>query len=158
LKPLLTLYPVKSCKEKLVAAGFSSNIPVTTAETVDAWEKNGAALCDSVDVIAAQIHPYFDGGVVAGKSGEFAVTQLAQAAKSCPKAAANGQYITECGWPKEGKTNGVAVPGVQQQKEAIASIIKSVGSITTLFSYQDDAWKEPGPFGVERKFGCADVL
>lgn len=149
---------VKQCKEKLVAAGFPSTIPVTTTETVGALEQYGKKLCDVIDVLAAQVHPYFDGGIAASGAGDFAAKQLEQAAKVCPEAAARGKYITEIGWPTGGNANGKAVPGVQQQKEAISSIIDAVGSYSVLFSYQDDAWKDPGTYGVEQKFGCADIL
>ncbi|PVI08264.1 glycoside hydrolase family 17 protein [Periconia macrospinosa] len=154
-----TLAPyVKECKKKLVGAGFPETIPVTTTETVGALEQYGKSLCDVIDVLAAQVHPYFDGKIAASGAGEFAVKQLEQAAKVCPEAAARGKYITEIGWPTGGKTNGIAIPSPESQKEAISSIIKSVGSYATLFSYQDDDWKNPGAYGVEQKFGCADVL
>ncbi|KAF2635331.1 glycoside hydrolase, partial [Massarina eburnea CBS 473.64] len=154
-----TLAPyIKTCKEKLVAAGFPSTIPVTTTETVGAIEQYGAALCDSIDVVAAQIHPFFDGGIAAIGAGAFAVKQLAQAAAICPEAAARGQYITEIGWPTAGNTNGLAIPGVLEQKLAIASIIEAVGDKATLFSWQNDEWKEPGALNVEQSFGCASVL
>ncbi|KAF2253248.1 glycoside hydrolase family 17 protein [Trematosphaeria pertusa] len=149
---------IKVCKQKLLDAGFPSDIPVTTAEPVGTWEEYGAALCDVIDVFAAQVHPFFDGGITAGQAGDFALKQIEQAAKVCPEAAARGKYISEIGWPKYGEANGAAVPGVSQQKEAIESIISAVGEFACIFSFQDDEWKEPGAFGVERSFGCADIL
>ncbi|CAI6280956.1 unnamed protein product [Periconia digitata] len=149
---------VKQCKEKLVGAGFPSTIPVTTTETVGALEQYGKKLCGVIDVLAAQVHPFFDGAITASGAGEFAAKQLEQAAKVCPEAAARGKYITEIGWPNGGNANGAAIPGSKEQKEAISSIIKAVGDHATLFSYQDDPWKAPGSYGVEQKFGCADIL
>lgn len=149
---------IKTCKDKLVAAGFSKDIPVTTTEPVGTWEQYGSGLCDVIDVFACQVHPFFDGGITAGEAGDFAVKQLEQAAKVCPGAASKGKYITEIGWPKGGQTNGKAVPGVEEQKTAITSIIEKVGDHACLFSYQDDEWKAPGNLGVEQKFGCGDIL
>ena len=64
----------------------------------------------------------------------------------------------ECGWPNGGSPNGAAIPGSSEQNAALMSIIKEAGNITVLFSFSNDLWKEPGPFGVENKWGCVDNL
>ncbi|OAG08722.1 glycoside hydrolase [Paraphaeosphaeria sporulosa] len=147
---------VAAVKTKWIAAGFTA--PVTTTETVAAWEQYGSALCDVIDIFAAQVQPYFDGGKTASEAGDFAYSQLEQAAKVCPEAAAKGKFISEIGWPAGGSPNGVAIPGKAEQKEAMQSIIEKVGDHACIFSYQNDDWKNPGAYNVEQYFGCADNL
>jgi exo-beta-1,3-glucanase (GH17 family) len=145
-------------RKELRSCGFPDDVAVTTTEPVGTWEEKGAALCDHIDVFTVQVHPYFTSSVTAEMAGDFAASQLAQAAKVCPGAAAKGTYITEIGWPKGGNSNGVAVASPENQKIAIAKIQASVGSQACLFSFQNDDWKHPGELGVEQFFGCADVL
>lgn len=147
---------VAAVKTKWIAAGFTA--PVTTTETVAAWEKYGSVFCDVIDIFAAQVQPYFDGGKTASEAGDFALSQLEQAAKVCPEAAAKGKFISEIGWPAGGSPNGVAIPGKAEQKEAMQSIIEKVGDHACIFSYQNDDWKNPGAYNVEQYFGCADNL
>ncbi|KAF1997640.1 glycoside hydrolase family 17 protein [Amniculicola lignicola CBS 123094] len=145
-------------KEKLISCGFPSDIAVTTTEPVDVWQQYGAALCDVIDVFACQVHPFFTAKVEAHEAGAFAKEQLEMAAAVCPEAAKKGKYITEIGWPTEGMSNGNAKPGYGEQKTAIKSIIKEVGTEACLFSFQDDGWKAPGAFGVEQHFGIMNAL
>lgn len=147
---------VSSVRTTFRAAGF--NAPVTTTETVAAWEQYGSAWCDVIDIFAAQVQPFFDGGKTASEAGDFAYNQLQQAAKVCPEAAAKGQFISEIGWPIAGNANKAAIPGKAQQKEAMRSIIDKLGDHACIFSYQNDSWKAPGAFNVEQYFGCADNL
>jgi exo-beta-1,3-glucanase (GH17 family) len=145
-------------RDTLRGAGFPQDIAITTTETVAVWEQKGAALCKHIDVFTAQVHPFFTNSVSPYEAGDFAKSQLELAAAVCPEAAARGKYISEIGWPKAGEANGVAVPGYNEQKIAIKSIMDKVGKESCLFSYQDDKWKAPGAFGVEQYFGCSDVL
>ncbi|KAF2650141.1 glycoside hydrolase family 17 protein [Lophiostoma macrostomum CBS 122681] len=149
---------IDEVREKLQGAGFPKEIAVSTTEPVDIWESYGAALCDHIDLFAAQVHPFFTSKVSASEAGSFAKEQLEQAAAVCPEAAAKGKYITEIGWPSAGEANGNAIPGVSEQKEAIESILKEVGEEACIFSFQNDLWKAPGAFSVEQSFGCSDVL
>jgi exo-beta-1,3-glucanase (GH17 family) len=145
-------------RKELQAAGFPTDVAITTTEPVGVWEEKGAALCDHIDVFTVQVHPYFTTSVTAEMAGDFAAQQLEQAAKVCPGAAAKGKYITEIGWPKEGAANGLAVAGVEEQKVAMKKIQEKVGVQSCLFSFQDDNWKEPGSLGVEQHFGCTSAL
>lgn len=145
-------------RKELQAAGFPTDVAVTTTEPVGTWEQYGAALCDHIDVFTVQVHPYFTATVTADMAGDFAAQQLEQAAKVCPQAAAKGKYITEIGWPKGGAANGLAVAGVEEQKVAMKKIQEKVGSQACLFSFQDDNWKLPGPLDVEQNFGCIGAL
>lgn len=145
-------------RETLQGAGFPKDIAITTTEPVGTWEEKGAELCAHIDVFTVQVHPYFTSSISPDMAGDFAAQQLEQAAKVCPEAAAKGKYISEIGWPSAGNSNGKAVAGLAEQKEAMKKIIESVGSEATLFSFKDDPWKHPGALGVEQHFGCADVL
>jgi exo-beta-1,3-glucanase (GH17 family) len=145
-------------RKELQGCGFPSDIAVTTTEPVGTWEDHGAALCDHVDIFTVQVHPYFTASVSAEMAGDFAASQLAQAAKVCPEAAKKGTYITEIGWPTSGNSNGKAVASPENQKIALQKIQEKVGVQSCLFSYQNDYWKHPGELGVEQYFGCADAL
>ncbi|KAF1942642.1 glycoside hydrolase [Clathrospora elynae] len=145
-------------REQLKGSGFPNDIAVTTTEPVGTWEEHGAALCDHIDVFTVQVHPYFTASVSADEAGDFAAQQLAQAAKVCPGAAANGAYISEIGWPSAGTANGKAVAGISEQKTAMKKIMEKVGSEACLFSFQNDGWKEPGSLNVEQNFGCVEAL
>ncbi|KZZ93918.1 beta-glucosidase 5 [Ascosphaera apis ARSEF 7405] len=127
------------------------NGPVTTTEPIDVWEKNGAALCPAVDVLGANLHPFFNAQTKAGDAGKFVKSQFEVLKKTC-----NGKKVLnlETGWPSAGNANGEAVPGTSQQAEAISSLIEEVGSESVFFSYTDDAWKSAGEFDVEQHWGC----
>jgi exo-beta-1,3-glucanase (GH17 family) len=155
--PTLGSY-IDHVRQTLQGAGFPKDVAITTTEPVGTWEEHGAALCDHIDVFTCQVHPYFTSTVTADKAGEFAVQQLAQAAKVCPSAAEKGTYITEIGWPSSGNSNGQAVASPENQKIAIQKIQEAVGAESCIFSYQNDPWKHPGDLGVEQYFGCAEAL
>jgi exo-beta-1,3-glucanase (GH17 family) len=155
--PTLGSY-IDHVRQTLQGAGFPSDIAITTTEPVGTWEEHGAALCDHIDIFTCQVHPYFTQTVTAEKAGEFAIQQLAQAAKVCPEAAKKGTYITEIGWPSAGNSNGAAVASPENQKIAIHKIQEAVGDEACIFSYQNDPWKDAGDLNVEQYFGCAEAL
>ncbi|KAK4565553.1 hypothetical protein LTR86_004170 [Recurvomyces mirabilis] len=145
---------ISDCKSKFQAAGY--NGPVTTTDTVDAITTNANTICPVVDVIAANIHPFFNGQTVAANAGDFVASQLSILAGSC-----NNQkqaYNMETGWPSQGSSSGVAIPGLNDQKTAINSILSKAGSRSVMFSYQNDMWKAPGSLGVEQYWGCANLF
>ena len=145
-------------REQLQGAGFPKDIAITTTEPVGTWEEKGAALCDHIDVFTVQVHPYFTASISPDMAGDFAAQQLEQAAKVCPEAAAKGKYISEIGWPSAGNSNGKAVAGVAEQKEAMKKIIEKVGAESCLFSFKDDPWKHPGALDVEQHIGGVEAL
>jgi exo-beta-1,3-glucanase (GH17 family) len=155
--PTLGSY-IDHCRETLQGAGFPKDIAVTTTEPVGTWEEHGAALCDHIDIFTCQVHPYFTSSVTADMAGDFAIQQLAQAAKVCPEAAKKGTYITEIGWPSAGNSNGAAVASPENQKIAIKKVQEAVGDKACIFSYQNDSWKAPGALNVEQYFGCSEAL
>jgi exo-beta-1,3-glucanase (GH17 family) len=145
---------ISDCKSKFRAAGY--NGPVTTTDTVSEIQQNAEAICGVVDVIAANIHPFFNGQTIASNAGDFVSSQLGDLASSC-----NNQkdaYNLETGWPSQGDAFGLAIPGLNDQKTAISSIISSAGSKSVMFSFENDLWKAPGNLDVEQYWGCADLF
>ncbi|MCJ1255427.1 hypothetical protein MMC24_003243 [Lignoscripta atroalba] len=147
---------ISSAKSTLQAAGYAG--PVTTTETLDVLqvEANAALLCPVVDVLAANIHPFFNSGTDASSAGTFVATALAQLADVCP--GDKEVFNLETGWPHSGNANGLAVPGVEEQQIAVKAIQEMAGGKSVFFSFVDDMWKEPGDLGVERSWGCSQLF
>ncbi|KAK5788370.1 hypothetical protein VI817_009328 [Penicillium citrinum] len=144
---------ISSCKSSFKAAGYTGK--VTTTEPINIWEQYGkSTLCSPVDIVGANIHPFFNADTTAEKAGEFALSEYKVLEKLCGKDVLN----LETGWPNGGSSNGAAVPGTAEQKTAIQGIAKTIGSKSIFFSYANDDWKAPGDFGVEQHWGCADVF
>jgi exo-beta-1,3-glucanase (GH17 family) len=144
---------ISETKTKFQAAGY--NGPVTTTETVAVICENAALFCPVIDVVAANIHPFFNAQVSASGAGAFVATEMTLLEAACPGKTA---YNLETGWPSAGNANGAAVPGSAEQKQAIDSIVAAVGGKSAIFSFEDDTWKTPGALGVEQYWGCADVF
>ncbi|KAF9894618.1 hypothetical protein FE257_006506 [Aspergillus nanangensis] len=143
---------ISSAKQTFKSSGYQGKI--TTTEPINVWEQGGAtALCGAIDVLGANIHPFFNSEVTATKAGEFALAQINDLKKVCP-----GKDVInlETGWPSGGNSNGLAIPGKLEQSEAIKSLVKEVGSLSVFFSYSNDDWKDPGAFNVEQFWGCSD--
>lgn len=145
---------IKSASSSFKAAGYTGVI--TTTEPINVWQQYGAAtLCSAVDIVGANIHPFFNADVTAEKAGEFTKGEFEELEKIC-----GGKDVInlETGWPNAGSANGAAVPGTAEQATAIKSIAKAVGSKSIFFSYSDDTWKNPGEFNVEQHWGCSGVF
>ncbi len=141
---------VHASRAKLRAAGYTG--PVVTVDTFIAIINN-PALCAASDYVAANCHPYFDGGVAAEDAGQFVLEQAQRVSKAC-----GGKHtiITETGWPTNGIQNKKAVPGVENQKKAIASLEATFSpSDLILFSAFNDEWKQDNAytFGCEKFWG-----
>ncbi|RAL07273.1 putative cell wall glucanase (Scw11) [Aspergillus homomorphus CBS 101889] len=143
---------ISSCKTTFAAAGYTGQI--TTTETVNIWQQYGAShLCNVVDIIGANIHPFFNSETTAAEAGKFATAEFALLKTVC----SNLEIINlETGWPSKGNANGVAVPGVSEQAIAIKGIREAVGGTSVFFSYANDLWKTPGQYDVEQYWGCID--
>ncbi|KAF1989710.1 glycoside hydrolase family 17 protein [Aulographum hederae CBS 113979] len=142
---------ITTCKGAFGGAGY--NGPVTTTEPLNVLTEAASSLCGVMDVVSANIQPFFNADVTADDAGDFVASQIKLVADCCPGLEA---YNLECGWPSSGSPNGAAVPGRDAQQKAIAGIIEKAGGKTVIFSFQDDSWKAPGEFGVEQHFGCSD--
>ncbi|ROT39711.1 glycoside hydrolase [Sodiomyces alkalinus F11] len=142
---------IVSVKEALNGAGYTG--PYTTAETLNVWEQPqvASALCSVIDIVGGQVHPYFNADVSPSEAGQFVQNQLdiLQNDICGLKPALN----LECGWPTAGVPNGRAIPGQQEQREAIRSIRELVGDKTVFFSFHDDGWKDPGSCQCEQHWG-----
>jgi exo-beta-1,3-glucanase (GH17 family) len=144
---------ITEAKSTFAAAGYGG--PVTTTEPLDKLQESAGALCSVIDVVAANIQPYFNSGVKSSEAGTFVAGQLALVAAACPGKTA---YNLESGWPSYGSSNGAAVASPADQAAAIADIVDKAGDHSVIFSYDDDAWKADGAFGVEKYFGCAKLF
>jgi exo-beta-1,3-glucanase (GH17 family) len=145
---------ISDAKSALTAAGAGS-VPVTTTEPLSALMASASALCPVMDVVAANIQSYFNGGIDASQAGSFVSSQLELVAQQCPGKTA---YNLESGWPSGGNSNGASVASPDAQRAAIADISAKAGDKTVMFSFSDDAWKTPGPLAVEQHFGCLDLF
>lgn len=144
---------ITSAKSTFASAGYTGH--VTTTEPIDVWQQYGAStLCAPVDIVGANIHPFFNSQTTAEQAGAFALSEYQILQKLCGKDVLN----LETGWPNAGDANGAAVPGVAEQKTAIHAIAQAIGSKSIFFSYANDDWKAPGDFNVEQHWGCASVF
>jgi exo-beta-1,3-glucanase (GH17 family) len=122
---------IGEAKQKFRQAGYAG--PCTTTEaSVKLLHDNRDVLCPVIDVVAANLHPYFNPKVTAAGAGEFVAQELKHLAQVCP---GKDSYTLETGWPSGGQPNGAAVPGEAEQRMAIHSIEKAVGGKTIFFTY-----------------------
>jgi len=144
---------IAESKAKFQGAGYGG--PCTTTETMNVWQQSGSALCGVIDVLGANIHPFFNPGVSPDQAGSFTAGQVELLSHICP---GKEVYNLESGWPHAGQANGKATPGPEYQNTAIMSIMDKVGAKTIFFSFEDDMWKQPGAFGVEQSWGCNKIF
>lgn len=142
-------------KAKGAWSGAGYNGPVTTTEPVNIIQQYAGDLCSVIDVVAANIQPFFTSSVSSSWAGSFVQGQIALIEAACP---GKTGYNLESGWPSAGSPNGAASPSPSDQKAAIDDILSKAGDVTCIFSFQDDAWKDAGSFGVEQHFGCGSVF
>ncbi|KAL2870095.1 putative cell wall glucanase (Scw11) [Aspergillus lucknowensis] len=148
---------VSDAKSTFQAAGYTGK--VTTAETMDNWLANKATLCPVVDILGANLHPFFNPSFTASQAGELVSNQIRDLKHVCP-----GLDVInlETGWPNGGIPNGLAIPGKSEQATAIKSLVEKVGADSVFFSYADDAWKnkfaDTDTYKVETHWGCIDVF
>lgn len=130
---------VKSARSTLRAAGYQG--PVVTVDTFMAVQAH-PELCDASDYCAINAHAFFDSTITASHAGRW----LANTIDRVKSTLSNSKkvVITETGWPTKGLANGLAVPGLANQKLALDSIQKAFtatpGDII-LFSAFNDLWK-----------------
>ncbi|MCJ1306562.1 hypothetical protein MMC25_000205 [Agyrium rufum] len=126
---------------------------ITTTEPLQTMQENAATLCPYLDVVAANIQPYFHHAISAFDAGEYIAHALAELRGYCPsvpfvsldsispkdsdESNATSMKSTvrpwsgwkevfnlETGWPRSGVVNGRARPGVEEQRIAIESILE----------------------------------
>jgi exo-beta-1,3-glucanase (GH17 family) len=144
---------ISEAKSTFAAAGYYG--PITTTEPLDKLQEAGSVLCNVIDVVGANIQPYFNSGVRSSEAGTFVLGQLALVAAVCPGKTA---YNLESGWPSSGNNNGAAYATPADQAAAIADIVDKAGEHSVIFSFGNDPWKADGSFGVEKHFGCSQLF
>lgn len=145
---------IASAKSQFAGAGYTGQC--TTTEPLDVWQNNAATLCSNVDIVACNIHPFFNSAVTAETAGDFVAGQLAIVETLCP---GKTGIVTETGWPSNGSgCNGAACPGASEQATAVKSIQDAVGGKSVAFSYTNDLWKAAGDYGCEQSWGAIHLF
>ncbi|KAI0206006.1 glycoside hydrolase family 17 protein [Astrocystis sublimbata] len=148
---LAALSEARTC---LRAAGYQG--PVVVVDTFVAVLSH-PELCEQSDYCAVNVHPFFDPNTGAPEAGQFvdSITKDIRGKLTDPN---KRIVVTETGWPWQGEPNGAAVPGLDHQSTAIASIrgaFSNNAADVFLFTAFNDLWKkaEPGTFMAEQFWG-----
>jgi exo-beta-1,3-glucanase (GH17 family) len=145
---------VSSSASAFKAAGYAGKVTLT--EPLDIWQQYGSTLCGVVDIVGANVHPFFNSGVSPLDAGSFTKSQMNILAGICP--GKTDVINLETGWPTAGQANGLAIPGIAEQLIALTTMAAEVGENSVFFSYSNDLWKPLGQFDVERSWGCSIVF
>ena len=116
-----------------------TEIPVTTAETPDAWLEN-PQLVDAVDFILVHLHPYW-GGTAIEDAVALVLQQYAQLRDRYPS---KRVVIGETGWPSDGETVGEARPSAENLRAFAGEFVRRANDADIeyfLFEVFDEAWK-----------------
>ncbi|KAI0002362.1 glycoside hydrolase superfamily [Xylariaceae sp. FL0662B] len=149
-----SLGALSQARSALRAAGYQG--PVVIVDTFVAMI-NHPELCDQSDYCAANVHPFFDPNTGADQAGKF-VTSTVGNIRSKLSDPSKRIVVTETGWPWKGEPNGQAIPGMDSQASALASIkgayTENPGNVI-LFTAFNDLWKkaEAGTFMAEQFWG-----
>ncbi|KAL6852861.1 hypothetical protein ACO1O0_007409 [Amphichorda felina] len=145
-------------RQILRKAGYTG--PVVTVDTFIAV-KSHPELCEKSDFCAINAHPFFDSTMAAKDAGKWLqnTVQKVKSALSKPMEV----VITETGWPTDGAANGLAVPGLANQKTAIKSIEDAFSKHpydVVLFSAFNDIWKEKNmkTFNADQHWGIGGAI
>ncbi len=125
---------------------------IITVDTVSSFYGN-PELCEYVDYIGTNSHPYFDDSTAAN-AGDYVLSHIQAVWAFCnehghPK----DVRVMETGWPWSGDVYRSAVPGVDEQKTALKAINEKASSASIVFSAYNELWKDEGNWKVERHFG-----
>ena len=143
---------VTAAKSQLTGAGAGS-VPIGAVDTMmNMTSTDGIAMCQvaAADFCGINTHPFFNGQVLPEDSGPWISNWMKKLGSSVP-----GKTIitTETGWPWGGQSNNQAVPSLQNQQKAVASITGTLKANVFLFSAFNTKWKDPGAFGAEQMWG-----
>ena len=128
--------------------------PLTHSELL----QYGGQICGLLDIVAAQIHPFFSSSYVSpGDSGSYVESEMGLMSGICGN---KPVFVSECGYPSGGGTWLSQIAGVIEQESAIASIRgSSKANHITIFSSSSDDWKmAPGVQMYETRFNCLDLF
>lgn len=149
---------VTRTRAALRKAGFKG--PVVTVDTFIATEAH-PELCEASDYCAINAHPFFDSTMGAEDAGKWLQSTIKNVKSKLSKPM--DVIVTETGWPTDGAANGLAVPGLENQKIALKSIKSAFfdhpGDII-LFSAFDDLWKERtmSTFNADQHWGIGGAI
>ncbi|ODA77127.1 hypothetical protein RJ55_07645 [Drechmeria coniospora] len=144
---------IKTARSILRSAGYRG--PVVTVDTAAATRAH-PVLCEESDYCAINAHAFFDSTASAPRAGKWLreTVSSVRSVLSTPKEI----IVTETGWPTRGDINGVAIPGMDNQKAALDSIRREFAATpgrVILFSAFNDMWKrrESATFNAEQFWG-----
>lgn len=144
---------ISSAKSAFAGAGYSG--PCTTTEPLNILQEHSDIICEVVDIVGCNIHPFFNGAIDASSAGSFVAGQLSIVEELCVgKTAIN----LETGWPSAGQCNDAACPSPANQQTAIDAILAAAGGKSVILSFANDLWKDPGAFGCEQSWGMIDII
>lgn len=156
--PEKVLGAVSQARGILRKAGYKG--PVVT---VDTFVAAGAypQLCDESDYCAVNAHAFFDPTSSADEAGEWLERTVASLKAKLQKD--QRVVICESGWPNKGSINGLAVPGLEEQKKAIAALKDAFADHMEdliLFSAFNDPWKKEAAwsFNAEPYWGISGAV
>jgi exo-beta-1,3-glucanase (GH17 family) len=146
---------------QLQAAGY--NGPIVHVDSQEAILAHpGLCSHEAGDYIAANVHPFFNSQTSADQAGDFVQGQI-DLLKQCGMAKRHRRdgvrvRVTETGWPKNGDTNGVAVPSKDNQRAAVDSIKSTIADDVIMFSAFNNYWMKDGAstFNTEHYWGLLD--
>ncbi|KAJ6439949.1 glycoside hydrolase, superfamily [Purpureocillium lavendulum] len=149
---------VKSARSTLRAAGYKG--PVVTVDTFTAVAKY-PQLCAMSDYCAINAHAFFDQTIEASEAGQWLRRTVGNIRAELP--GPKNIVVTETGWPMKGRANGMAVPGLANQKLALTSIKDEFAATpgdVILFSAFNDLWKQDNPstFNADKYWGIGGAV
>lgn len=149
---------VTRARAALRKAGFKG--PVVTVDTFLATEAH-PELCEASDYCAINAHPFFDSTMGAEDAGKWLEGTVKNVKSKLSKPM--DVIVTETGWPTNGAVNGLAVPGLENQKTALKSIKNAFSDHpgdVILFSAFDDLWKERtmNTFNADQHWGIGGAI
>jgi exo-beta-1,3-glucanase (GH17 family) len=126
----------------LRAAGYQG--PVVIVDTFRAVQNN-PELCDRSDYCAFNAHSFFDGNAMPAQAGKWVLDTMTDV-KSKLADPDKRIVITETGWPWQGTSNHQAVPSLENQRTALASIRAAFADKphdVIFFAAFNELWKKP---------------
>ena len=145
---------IHSVTAQLRAAGYQGQ--VTTSEPPSSYISHPELCSGSViDFVGVNAHSYFDPWSTPETAGSFMLSQVQVTRDVC---GTDNIVITDTGFPYKGDTNGGNVPSRDNQVIALQNIFDVMNNQVTVLAWEDDMWKDPGPYGIEQYFGVNAIL
>lgn len=149
--------------------------PVTTTEPYGVLVEHAATLCPALDMVAANLLPFFNADISPRAASTLVKVQTTALESLCDPSPSDSDEVQsppteglvpekkpvlalEIAWPSAGQANGLAVPGLAEQRTALAGMAEVIGTRAVFSSFEDDAWRDGGDFGVETHWGCVQVF